>query len=190
MLNIVLFGPPGAGKGTQAKNIIEKYNLVSLATGDLLRSEMLEKTPLGIEIQASMDRGEYASDSVVIKMIKDKITENKKSASGFVFDGFPRTTKQAESLDDLLVQTGYSIDKMIALDVEKDILVSRIEVRGLESGRPEDQNREIIERRLKIYNNTTASVKEFYQKQNKFYSVNGIGEINEVFDRICKLIES
>jgi adenylate kinase len=189
MLNIVLFGPPGAGKGTQTKKIINKYNLVSLATGDLLRTQIAKQTPLGIEAKILMDKGELVPDEMVIGMIKHQIEEHKNEASGFVFDGFPRTTKQAESLDAFLAACGYSINKMVALEVGKELLVSRLIGRGLDSGRPDDQDMKIIEHRIEVYNTSTAPVKEFYLKQNKFYSVHGVGEVEEVFNRICEAIE-
>jgi adenylate kinase len=190
MLNIVLFGPPGAGKGTQTKNIIQKYNLVSLATGELLRTEIANKTPMGIKAQEVMDKGELVPDEVVIEMIRLKIIEHKDEASGFVFDGFPRTTKQAEALDELLAASDHAINKMIALEVDKDLLITRLIGRGADSGRPDDQDYKIIVHRIDIYNTSTAPVKEFYQKQNKFYSVNGVGEMEEVFGKICHAIES
>lgn len=187
MLNIVLFGPPGAGKGTQAVKIIEKYKLVHLSTGDILRSELAAKTALGVEAKKFMDKGELVPDSVVIGMIESKI-DHHADAKGFIFDGFPRTTAQAEALDKLLNKKGTPISIMLSLEVEKDELVKRLLGRGQESGRSDDQDVTVIENRIKVYNTETAPVKGFYEKQNKYKTVAGMGSIYEIFDRLCDAI--
>ena len=187
MLNIVLFGPPGAGKGTQSTKIIEKYQLVHLSTGDILRSELAAKTTLGLEAKKFMDKGELVPDSVVIGMIESKIDQNT-GAKGFIFDGFPRTTAQAEALDKLLNKKGTPISVMLSLEVDKDELVKRLLGRGKDSGRSDDQDESIIENRIKVYNSETSPVKGFYEKQGKLKSIEGLGSIDEIFDRLCEVI--
>ena len=189
MLNIVLFGPPGAGKGTQAEKIIEKYKLVHLSTGDILRGELAAQTPLGKEAKKYMDKGELVPDSVVIGMIESKLDQNA-DAKGFIFDGFPRTTAQAEALDKVLEKKGTPISIMLSLEVEKDELVRRLLGRGQVSGRADDQDESIIENRIKVYNSETAPVIDFYKKQDKHRSIAGMGSIDEIFDRLCKAIDS
>lgn len=188
MLNIVLFGPPGAGKGTQSQHIVEKFKLIHLSTGDLLRSEIAAGTPLGQEAKLLMDDGKLVPDEVVIGMIDNKLKANK-DANGFIFDGFPRTTEQAKSLDNLLKNNDDSISGMIALEVPDEELISRLLERGKESGRADDQNEEVIKNRLKVYNDQTAVLKDFYSKQGKFQEINGLGTIEEVFGRIENAIE-
>lgn len=188
MLNIVLFGPPGAGKGTQSNLIVEKFNLIHLSTGDLLRSEISAGTPLGREAKSLMDDGKLVPDAVVIGMIDNKLKANP-DAAGFIFDGFPRTNEQASALDELLSQKGDSITTMIALDVPDEELIKRLLERGKESGRSDDQNEEVIKNRLKVYNDQTAILKDYYSKQDKFQEIKGTGTINEVFGRIQKAIE-
>lgn len=188
MLNIVLFGPPGAGKGTQSEKLIAKYELVHLSTGDILRNEIQNKTQSGLEAKKLMDQGLLVPDNVVIKMIEDRIDANKNSR-GFIFDGFPRTSAQAQALDEMLQRKQSSITKMLALKVDDDELIKRLLNRGKESGRPDDQNEEVISRRIKEYNMKTAPLMEFYSAQNKFQSINGIGNIDEIFDRLCNAIE-
>jgi adenylate kinase len=189
MLNIVLFGPPGAGKGTQAKKLIDKYGLVHLSTGDLLRAEITNGTPLGLKAKNIMDRGDLVSDEIVIGMIENKLNANPK-ANGFIFDGFPRTTAQAQALDELLKNKNTSITMMIALEVDTVELTRRLLVRGHESGRADDQNEEIINNRIKEYNNKTAPLKTYYNAQRKFHQVYGIGSIEQIFDLICATIEN
>ncbi|NJK86278.1 MAG: adenylate kinase [Bacteroidales bacterium] len=188
MLNIVLFGPPGAGKGTQAVKLLEKYKLVHLSTGDILRSELAAQTVLGKKAKEYMDKGELVPDEVVIGMIGSKIDQNIKG-NGFIFDGFPRTTKQAEALDILLKQKNTSITVMLSLEVEKEELVKRLLGRGQVSGRSDDQDVSIIENRIKVYNNETAPVITFYEKQDKHRSIAGMGTIDEIFDRLCKAVD-
>jgi adenylate kinase len=189
MLNIVLFGPPGAGKGTQSENLIKQYHLVHLSTGDILRNEIANGTTLGLEAKKLMDQGILVPDEVVIGMIENKLNANK-NAKGFIFDGFPRTTAQAETLDVLLQKHETSIHKMLALEVNDDELKKRLLERGKTSGRADDQNPEIIENRIKEYNNKTAPLKNYYLQQNKFIGINGIGTIEEIFVRLQTAIES
>jgi adenylate kinase len=188
MLNIVLFGPPGAGKGTQSQNLIEKYKLIHLSTGDLLRNEIAQGTALGLEAKKLMDQGILVPDEVVIGMISNKLDTNK-DANGFIFDGFPRTVAQAEALDTLLKSKGEEISGMIALEVTDEELEQRLLNRGKESGRPDDANPEVIRKRIVEYNNKTAPVANYYKSQGKFTSINGIGSIDEIFASICQVIE-
>jgi len=189
MLNIVLFGPPGAGKGTQSEKLINKYQLVHLSTGDILRGEIAAGTALGREAKKLMDAGNLVPDQVVIGMISSKVDQNKK-AKGFIFDGFPRTTAQAQALDKLLAQKHTSITLMLALEVDDNELTKRLLSRGKESGRADDQNEEIIRNRINEYNNKTAPLKEYYTAQNKFHSVNGIGSVEDIFAGLCDKINA
>ena len=183
MLNIVLFGPPGAGKGTQSELMREKFSLIHLSTGDILRSEISNGTALGMEAKKLMDAGQLVPDSVVIGMIRHKL-EHHKDAMGFIFDGFPRTEAQAVSLDQLLSELGDSITTMISLEVPEQELIQRLLERGKSSGRSDDQNEEVIKDRLNVYNKQTAVLKNYYQKQGKLQAIKGIGTIEEVFGRI------
>jgi adenylate kinase len=189
MLNLVLFGPPGAGKGTQSQKLIEKYGLIHLSTGDLLRGEIAQGTKLGLEAKKLMDQGVLVPDAVVIGMISNKLDANR-DAGGFIFDGFPRTVAQAEALDDLLQSKGEGISAMIALEVDDEELEHRLLLRGKNSGRPDDANPDVIRKRIKEYNDKTAPVADFYRNQNKFTSVNGIGSIEEIFDSISAVTEA
>ena len=182
MLNIVLFGPPGAGKGTQAVKLFEKYQLVHLSTGDILRGELAAKSKLGLEAKSYMDKGELVPDEVVIGMIETKLDQNP-DAKGFIFDGFPRTQAQAGALDNLLLKKNTAITSMLALDVEKEELIKRLMGRGKISGRADDQNISVIENRIAVYNRETAPVIDYYSNQGKFHAVNGMGSIEEIFDR-------
>jgi adenylate kinase len=188
MLNIVLFGAPGSGKGTQSARLIEKYHLVHLSTGDILRAEIAAKTPIGLEAKKKIDKGELVSDEMVISMIGNKL-DTAKNANGFIFDGFPRTTAQAVALDKLLSEKGTSISKMIALIVEKDELVKRLLIRGKDSGRSDDTDISIIENRISIYNRDTAVVADFYKNQGKHFAIQGVGTIDEIFNRLCEAID-
>jgi adenylate kinase len=189
MLNLVLFGPPGAGKGTQSQKLIEKYKLVHLSTGDILRSEISNGTELGTEAKKLMDQGLLVPDEVVIGMISNKLDSNK-DANGFIFDGFPRTVAQAEALDSLLESKDTAISGMIALIVDNDELQKRLLLRGKDSGRPDDANPEIISKRIQEYNSKTAPVANFYKAQDKYQSVNGIGSIEDIFASISQVTES
>lgn len=188
MLNIVLFGPPGAGKGTQSKLLVEKYDLIHLSTGDLLRSEKEAGTELGLRAKVLMDAGKLVPDEVVVGIIDSRLGSNK-DAKGFIFDGFPRTKEQAISLDSLLNQHNEAITIMVAMAVPEDELKARLLERGKDSGRADDQNPEVIQNRLDVYQKETAVVKDFYAAQGKFTEVNGFGSIEEVFERIKQAIE-
>lgn len=189
MLNIVLFGPPGAGKGTQSQKLIDKYNLIHLSTGDLLRSEIAAGTELGLKAKSLMDNGLLVPDEVVIGMISNKVQEHNR-AGGFIFDGFPRTVPQAQGLDKLLQQHGTEISCMIALKVDDEELTKRLLLRGQTSGRPDDQNEALIRQRVQEYNTKTTPVADYYAGQNKFCSVDGIGEIEEIFSDLCEQIDA
>lgn len=188
MLNIVLFGPPGAGKGTQSEKLIEKYKLVHLSTGDILRSEIAAGTELGMKAKKLMDAGTLVPDEVVIGMINSKLDANK-SAKGFIFDGFPRTIKQAEALDKLLSEKKSSINMMLSLEVEKEELIRRLLNRGKDSGRSDDQDVQVIEKRIEEYNNKTAPLKDYYAKQNKLKVIKGVGGIDSIFQKLCEAID-
>ena len=187
MLNIVLFGPPGAGKGTQSEKLISEFKLVHLSTGDILRNEIANKTQTGLEAKKIMDQGILVSDELVIRMIEDRIDANR-NANGFIFDGFPRTTAQAKALDQMLARKDSSITMMLALDVDDMELQKRLLNRGKESGRPDDQDENVIARRINEYNTKTAPLKEYYSNQNKFYSIDGIGSIDDIFRRLFDTI--
>src|SRR5512133_980423 len=188
MLNLVLFGPPGSGKGTQSEKLIDKYQLVHLSTGDILRGELKAQSPLGLEAKKYMDKGELVPDQVVIDMIGHKLDQNK-GAKGFIFDGFPRTTSQAQALDKLLAAHKTGITVMLALEVNHDELVKRLLNRGKDSGRADDQNPEIIENRIRVYHKETSPVIEFYNAQKKFRSIEGVGTIDEIFSRLAGEID-
>ncbi len=189
MLNLILFGPPGAGKGTQSEKIIAKYNLIHLSTGDLLRSEIQKGSELGLKAKTLMDQGILVPDEVVIGMINNKLKEHVGGA-GFIFDGFPRTVAQSEALDTLLATYNENISVMVALVVSDDQLLTRLLNRGKTSGRPDDQNEELINKRIQEYNSKTTPVAEYYRSQNKYVAINGIGEIETIFTEINDAIES
>lgn len=188
MLNIILFGPPGSGKGTQSEKIVEKFGLVHLSTGNLLRQEIADKTPLGQAAKKFMDKGQLVPDEVVIGMI-DSCIENHSDAKGFLLDGFPRTVAQAEALDKLLDLKETSISKMIALEVSEDELVSRLLKRGETSGRSDDTNEEIIRNRLAVYKKDTSQVAEHYKEEDKFEIIKGEGSVDDIFEFLRKSIE-
>jgi adenylate kinase len=187
MLNLVLFGPPGAGKGTQSENLINKYGLVHLSTGDILRSEIARGTALGKKAKEVMDRGELVSDDIVIGMIESKLDDNN-HAKGFIFDGFPRTTAQAVALDDLLQKKGTGISGMLALEVDDEELTKRLLLRGKDSGRPDDRDESVIRKRIQEYNTKTLPLKNYYNEQGKFHSIYGIGTIDEIFKALTDRI--
>lgn len=188
MLNIVLFGPPGAGKGTQSEKLIDKYGLVHLSTGDILRGEIKSETELGLKAKSLMDKGELVPDEVVIGMIDNKIASNT-GANGFIFDGFPRTKAQAEALDELLSKKGTGITLMLALEVQEGELVKRLLERGKESGRADDQDENIIKNRIKVYNEQTSVLADYYKAQDKHVGIEGVGEIDAIFDSLCSAID-
>jgi len=189
MLNIVLFGPPGAGKGTQSEKLIEKYGLLHLSTGDLLRAELKAETPLGQEAKKYMNEGKLVPDDVLIGMVANKVASNT-DAKGLIFDGFPRTTVQAEALDKIMADNELSISGMIALEVTEEELTQRILERGKTSGRADDQNEDLIRNRIQEYETKTAPVSNFYKAQDKYFAIDGIGTIDSIFEDLCKAVDS
>ncbi|MBC7865724.1 MAG: adenylate kinase [Bacteroidia bacterium] len=188
MLNLILFGPPGSGKGTQSVRLGKKYNLIHLSTGDMLRSQIAKGTELGLAAKAIMDRGELVSDKIVIGMIEKQIEENP-SADGFIFDGFPRTTIQAISLDELLEKHGTHIAATLSLEVSNEELVVRLIERGKESGRADDRNETVIQNRINEYNVKTSPLIEYYKSEGKYKPVAGMGDIEAVFELLCHEID-
>jgi adenylate kinase len=189
MLNLVLFGPPGAGKGTQSARLVEQFNLIHLSTGDLLRSEIAEGTVLGMEAKHLMDKGSLVPDSVVIGMIRHKLRTNP-TAGGFIFDGFPRTIPQAEALDELLNESSSQINAMLALEVSEEELLKRLLERGKKSGRSDDQDESIISNRIREYNAKTAPLAGYYSKQGKLKAIPGIGTVDSIFEQLCEAVRS
>jgi adenylate kinase len=188
MFNIILFGPPGSGKGTQSEELIAKFHLKHLSTGDLLRSEINAKTPLGLEAKNFMDKGQLVPDEVVIGMISSALDENP-NVSGFLFDGFPRTAAQSEALDKLLALKNTAIHVVLALEVGEEELVKRLLNRGLNSGRSDDANEMVIRARIKEYEQKTKLVADYYHQFNKVVTVKGEGTIAEIFSSLCSEIE-
>jgi len=188
MLNIVLFGPPGAGKGTQSERLIEKYNLVHLSTGDIFRANIKGETELGKLAKSFMDQGKLVPDSVTIDMLRSEVL-NQSTPNGFIFDGFPRTNAQAAALDEFLLTIDSSILLMLALEVEENELKTRLLKRAGVSGRADDADPVIIENRIRVYNNETAPVKDYYKQQGKFVSIDGIGTIDDITQRLFSVID-
>lgn len=188
MINLILFGPPGSGKGTQAAHLVERYQLVHISTGDLFRYEMGNNTPLGLQAKAFMSKGELVPDEITIGMLRNKV-EAHPDAAGFIFDGFPRTIPQAEALDHLLQEEGTAIHALVALQVNDEEIVKRIKIRGATSGRADDSDETIIRNRINVYKSETTPVFDFYAAQNKSHSVNGIGTIEEILERLCAIID-
>jgi adenylate kinase len=188
MINIVLFGKPGAGKGTQAEFLKDKYNLVHLSTGDIFRFNIKNDTELGRLAKAFMDKGDLVPDAVTIQMLQSEVDKNPQAA-GFLFDGFPRTIAQAEALDTFLTSKNEEITATVALEADDNILVARLLERGKTSGRPDDQDEEKIRNRYDEYNQKTAPLMNFYKNQDKFYAVNGIGSIAEVTERLSLVLD-
>lgn len=189
MLNIVIFGPPGAGKGTQSKIVAQEFGLKHISTGEILRAAIVEQSPLGIEAQRRIDKGNFVSDEIAIGLIEEELGKNG-AVKGYVFDGFPRNTLQAAKLDEMLGSAGHSVTMMISLEVADDELVARLLNRGKETDRPDDKEESIIRKRLDIYDNTTRPVLDYYKNQGKFKGVDGIGSVNEIFERICTIIRN
>lgn len=188
MLNIILFGPPGSGKGTQSEKLIVKYGLKHLSTGDLLRSEIAAQTPLGIEAKDIMDKGHLVPDEVVIGMISSALEANP-TASGFLFDGFPRTEAQSMALDGLLELKNTAIATVLSLEVGEEELVKRLLQRGLTSGRSDDNNEEVIRARIVEYHKKTSVVADYYNQFNKVKNIKGEGTVDEIFDALCKEVD-
>jgi adenylate kinase len=189
MINLILFGKPGSGKGTQAEFVKNKYGLVHISTGDVFRYNISKQTELGLLAKSYMEKGDLVPDNVTIKMLEAEVNKSL-NANGFIFDGFPRTTHQAEILDDFLKKKDLSITMTIALEVDEAILIERLIKRGKESGRIDDQDKSKIKNRFDEYNNKTSQLIEYYKHQNKFYSVEGTGEIEQITQRIYNLIDS
>jgi adenylate kinase len=188
MINIILFGPPGAGKGTQSAKLIEKYNLTHISTGDLFRKHLKEGTPLGKLAQEYMSKGNLVPDQVVIDMVDDKI-KNSGKINGIIFDGFPRTVPQAEALDRLLEKKSAPIKILIELSVPEDELKKRLAERAQKENRPDDAKPEVIQNRIKVYKDETMAVGDYYKKHNKYASVIGVGEVEDIFKNICREID-
>jgi len=189
MVNLILFGKPGSGKGTQAEFVKNKYGLVHISTGDVFRYNISKQTELGLLAKSYMEKGDLVPDNVTIKMLEAEVNKSP-NANGFIFDGFPRTTHQAEILDDFLKKKELSITMTIALEVDEAILIERLINRGKESGRIDDQDKSKIKNRFDEYNNKTSQLIKYYKNQNKFYSVEGTGEIEQITQRIYNLIDS
>ena len=188
MFNLILFGPPGSGKGTQSDKLVEKFGWIHLSTGDLLRKEIANETQLGLEAKAFMDKGQLVPDEVVVGMI-DSCLEHHKDAAGFLFDGFPRTAAQADALDKLLNLKKTEISLVLALDVTEEELIKRLLNRGKTSGRSDDTNETVIHQRFAVYKNETAPIAEHYKKLRRFQTVKGEGTIDEIFNLICQAID-
>jgi len=189
MINLILFGPPGSGKGTQASTISSKFGLTHISTGDLFRYEIGNRTPLGIKAKEFMDQGILVPDEVTIGMLENKLDQSK-NEKGYILDGFPRTIEQASALDEILKKRDTSVTHLIALDVDDDEIVKRLLIRGETSGRPDDRNEDVIRKRINEYNAKTAPVYNYYAKQSKSNMVNGIGELEDVFNRIYDLLSA
>ena len=189
MKNIVLFGPPGAGKGTQAEFLKEIYNLVHISTGDVFRFNIKTQTELGLLAKKYMDNGDLVPDEVTINMLKAEVEKNK-DANGFIFDGFPRTQSQAEALDEFLAEKGEQINGMVALEVPEDVLITRLLKRGETSGRADDTDEIKIRNRFNEYHTKTAILKDYFEAQNKYYGINGIGSIEDITKRISKVFDT
>ncbi len=184
MLNIVLFGPPGAGKGTQAAKLLEKFNLVHLSTGDIFRSNIKDATELGILAKSYMDKGQLVPDALTIDMLQSEADKHP-HANGYIFDGFPRTHPQAQALDDFLATKNTGITMMLALEVNEEELKNRLTERAKVSGRSDDADPKIIQKRIEVYNAETMPVKSYYQAQNKYKGVNGVGSVDVIFSALC-----
>jgi adenylate kinase len=189
MVNLILFGKPGSGKGTQAEFVKRKYDLVHISTGDLFRNNISNNTDLGLLAKSYMDKGDLVPDEVTIKMLEAEVNKHP-NANGFIFDGFPRTTIQAEILDQFLSTLKLSISMTIALEVDENLLIDRLINRGKDSGRADDQDRSKIQNRFEEYNKKTYPLINYYKNQNKFFEVNGVGDINEISARIFNTIDN
>lgn len=189
MKNIILFGPPGSGKGTQAKKLLERYNLLHISTGDMFRFELKNNTELGEKARRYMDRGELVPDEVTIAMLKARV-DKAVDSEGIIFDGFPRTVNQAKALDDMLESKDAPIRALLLLDVSDEEIVERILLRGETSGREDDLDEGIIRNRIEVFNNETAPVFSYYRKKNLAHKVDGMGTVDEIFRRLCDVLEN
>lgn len=188
MLNLVLFGPPGAGKGTQSQKLISRYGLVHLSTGDIFRANIKGETELGRTAKSYMNKGELVPDEVTIGMLKSEVEKNP-DAAGFIFDGFPRTKAQAKALDEFLEERGTSISRMLALEVPEEELKKRLKLRAETSGRVDDADPQVIQNRIAVYQRETAPVAAFYQDQDKYSGINGLGSIDEISERLIEVVD-
>ena len=188
MINLILFGPPGSGKGTQAAKLTDQYELLHISTGDLFRYEMGNDTPLGKEAKSYIAKGELVPDSVTIGMLKNKVDANP-DVAGYIFDGFPRTIPQAEALDALLAEKGEVVSALIALDVDDEEIVKRLLLRGQTSGRADDNDEEIIRNRIEVYKSETTPVYDYYATKEKSKKVSGVGTVDAIFDRLCEQLD-
>jgi len=183
MINLILFGPPGSGKGTQAAMLVEEFNLLHISTGDLFRYEIGNKTPLGLKAQAFMDQGQLVPDEVTIGMLRNKVEANP-DVAGYIFDGFPRTIPQCEALDELLASRNQEVSGLIALKVDDEEIVSRLLKRGEQSGRADDKDESVIRKRIEVYNAETAPVYSFYDSKSKSQEIEGVGSIEDIFTKL------
>lgn len=188
MLNLVIFGPPGAGKGTQAAFLSTAYHLLHLSTGDMLREEIASGSEIGRKVKDIICKGELVPDTIVVELIKEKLDKNP-AVSGFLFDGFPRTVPQAEALENLLKQYGHAVNAVLSLEVEKEELVARLLNRGATSGRSDDSDRSVIENRIEVYNHKTAPLISYYRNAGKYLPVKGEGSVEEITDRLKTCID-
>ncbi len=189
MINLILFGPPGSGKGTQAAKLVSKYHLYHISTGDMFREELENNSSLGIEAKSYMDKGQLVPDSVTIAMLRKRVQDNT-DVNGFIFDGFPRTAPQAEALDELMESMGYHISGLIELSVSKDEIVERLKKRALSSGRADDANEDTIRNRYQVYLDKTTPVADYYEAKGKAHKVKGIGSIDSIFEKLCDTIDT
>ncbi len=189
MINLILFGPPGSGKGTQATKLSQKYELLHISTGDLFRYEMGNNTPLGVEAKRYINEGKLVPDTITIGMLKNKVNANP-DVKGYIFDGFPRNEFQAKSLDDFLKEKGSSVTLLLALDVDDEEIIKRILLRGKTSGRADDSDEAVIRKRITVYNEETTPVMAYYEKFGKVVKINGIGSIDEIFNRLTGAIDA
>ncbi|MEY2905271.1 MAG: hypothetical protein RJA52_1287 [Bacteroidota bacterium] len=187
MINLILFGPPGSGKGTQAAKLVDKYNLLHISTGDLFRYEMSNDTPLGLEAKSYISKGELVPDSITIGMLKNKVDANP-GVKGIIFDGYPRTIPQCEALDKLLEQYGETVSQLIMLEVSDEEIIKRILSRGKTSGRSDDLDESVIQNRINVYKNETTPVFNYYHEKGKSLKIDGMGSVDDIFLRLVDLI--
>ncbi len=188
MINLILFGPPGSGKGTQANLLVEKYDLLHISTGDLFRYEIGNNTELGIRAKSYMEKGQLVPDEVTIGMLRNKVEANP-GVKGYIFDGFPRTVPQAQALDNLLDEKGQDVSSLLSLEVPDEEITKRILLRGKTSGRPDDNDEAIIRKRIDVYKKETSPVFDYYEQSGKSKKVDGLGSIEEIFGRLCQPID-
>ena len=188
MKNIVLFGAPGAGKGTQAEKLVERYGFNHISTGQVIRNEIKAQTPAGKQVEECIARGEFAPDDLVLTIVKNFMATHQ-DVEGSIFDGFPRNTYQAEQFDAIMDEWHSEVDVMLSLEVPEKELIQRLLLRGKESGRADDASEEVIRNRIRIYNEQTAVVADYYAKQGKYVAIDGVGSVEEIFERLCEAID-